>query len=211
MKVVFDSIAYIFNRLMGRGRFFSATPYELKNFLCEWGKCKIGEDSILIYDYKFEPSKAYPQIEIHKQDITSITLSSNPPKLHYQDDWIFIPDEYEEELEKFIKNNKITVTKENYTWSFILEPFLDTEFSEESKESRLQCLEELGVDRLEVQKIREQVSEQMYKYNFDTFLWEWCSLNLLDVLLAMSVKYNQEEFREFYQYAMDIENRAYQL
>ncbi len=211
MKVVVDSIAYIFNRLMGRGTFFSATPYELKNFLCEWGKCKIGEDTILIYDYKFEPSKAYPQIEIHKQDITAITLTANPPKLHYQDDWIFIPAEYEEELEKFIKNNNITVIEENYTWSAILNPFLDTEFLEDSKERTLQYLEKSGVDRLEVKKIREQVSEQMYKYNFDTFLWEWGSLNLLDVLLAMRVKYNKQEFREFYQYAMDIENRGCQL
>ncbi len=194
---------------MGKGAFFNASAYELKNFLCDWGKCKIGEDSILIYDYKFEPSKAYPKIEIHKDDITSISLSATPPKLHYQDDWIFISAEYIEELEKFIKKNNILVTEENYTWSFILEPFLDVELSEEDNELTLQRLEECGIDRSEVQTIREQVSEQMYKYNFDTFLWEWFDLNLLDVLLAMRVKYNKQEFREFYQYAMKIENRAY--
>ena len=47
----------------------------------------------------------------------------------------------------------------------------------------------------------------MYKYNFDTMLWDWCSLGLADVLQAMRVKLTDEEFKDFYKYAMKIENK----
>ncbi|WP_417602277.1 hypothetical protein [Owenweeksia hongkongensis] len=47
----------------------------------------------------------------------------------------------------------------------------------------------------------------MLKYNFDTMLWEWGGLDLSDVLAAMRVKYNDEDFGNFYKQAMEIQLR----
>ncbi len=58
----------------------------------------------------------------------------------------------------------------------------------------------------QVAAIRKEVSQQMYRYNFDTMLWEWISLGLLDVLQAMRVAYSDRAFEEFYNKAMAIEN-----
>ena len=45
----------------------------------------------------------------------------------------------------------------------------------------------------------------IYTYNFDTLLSDWCSLGLYDVLPAMQVKYNQNDFRAFYKKALAID------
>ena len=44
----------------------------------------------------------------------------------------------------------------------------------------------------------------MYKYNFDTMLWEWVGFSAFDVLRAMRTKYDKDEFREFYKRVMGI-------
>lgn len=69
-------------------------------------------------------------------------------------------------------------------------------------------LKEKGIETTEVEKIRSEVGAHMYKYNFDTMLWDWCSLGLVDVLSAMRAKYNKEEFRDFYIRALEIEKRG---
>tara|TARA_R110002020_G_scaffold23460_5_gene78008 strand:- start:1441 stop:1731 length:291 start_codon:yes stop_codon:yes gene_type:complete len=90
----------------------------------------------------------------------------------------------------------------------ILEPYLDTEFTKENQERVTERLSENGIEPSEVDKIRGEVGMQMYKYNFDTMLWDWCSLGLADVLSAMRARYNTDEFRDFYKRALEIEKRA---
>ena len=67
---------------------------------------------------------------------------------------------------------------------------------------------ENGFTSLEVDTIRAEVKDQMYAYNFDTMLWDWCSLGLSDVLSAMRAKYSKKEFRIFYTRALEIEKRS---
>ena len=49
----------------------------------------------------------------------------------------------------------------------------------------------------------------MYKYNFDTLLWDWCSLGLHDVLSALRVKYDEKDFADFYKRAIEIDKRGH--
>ncbi len=56
-------------------------------------------------------------------------------------------------------------------------------------------------------EIRNQDGSQMFKYNFNTMLWDWCGLGLPNVLGAMRVKYNTEQFGDFFIRAMEIELR----
>jgi hypothetical protein len=200
-----ETIKNIFKKR--KGAFFNSTDYELNNFFCGFGKCKIENDKITISDYKFKPSKAYPKITLSKEQITSITIDSNPPQINYENEWIFVSAEHKDELEEFISRNNIPKSEKNWDWDGILDPFLDTEFTTEDQENTLKKLEENGIKRDETLKIREKVSKQMYKYNFDTMLWDWCSLGLSDVLQAMRVKLTDEEFKDFYNYAMKIENK----
>ena len=192
---------------IGRGAYFGSTNYELKNFFCGFGKCIIDNEKIIISAYKFKPSKAYPTITLSKEQITSITIEANPIQVNYKNDWIFIAVEHKEQLQKFIEKNNIAISNKNWVWDDILYPFLDTEFTDKEKENTLKRLKEKGISKAEAATIRNKVAKQMYKYNFDTMLWEWCTLGLSDVLQAMRVKYSEEEFIAFYNEAMMIENK----
>ncbi|WP_025743322.1 hypothetical protein [Aquimarina pacifica] len=190
----------------GTVTFFNATNYELKNFFCGYGICTIKKDEISIKNYPFKPSLANPSIILKADEINSITLTATPPQLSYKNDWIFISAEKLEELTKFVETNNIKISEKNWTWDNILDPFLDTEYTEEETENTINSLIKNGISRDIVIDIRKEVSEQMYKYNFDTMLWEWVSLGLSDVLQAMRVKYSDKEFQVFYNKAMAIEN-----
>ena len=98
----------------------------------------------------------------------------------------------------------IKTTKRPNIWGWILEPFLDTEFTAETDQRLTRLLESYGMTVENVQYLRAEVATQMVKYNFDTMLWEWVSFNASDVLRAMRVKYNKKEFRDFYKRVMEI-------
>ncbi len=93
----------------------------------------------------------------------------------------------------------------SWNWDWILEPYLDTEFTKE-KEQKVQArLLENGFEKQEINQIRAEIGKQMYKYN--AILWDWCSLGLHDVLSAMRAKYNHQDFSDFYKRAIAIDKR----
>ncbi len=187
--------------------FFNSTGYEMKNLLCGIGKSKITENKIEISDYPFEPSIAYPNRIIKANEIDSLSVDYGTCKIYISNDIIFVSAEKKEELKEFAKINKINLTKHSWNWDWILEPYLDTEFTQENEQRVLERLAENGIENKEVNQIRDEVGIQMFKYNFDTMLWNWCSLGLIDVLSAMRTKYNRNEFREFYKRAIEIDKR----
>ncbi|WP_422107786.1 hypothetical protein [Winogradskyella sp.] len=190
-----------------RDAFFSSTEYEIKNLLCGIGESKITENGIEISEYPFEPSIAYPNKTIQTNEIDAISADFGICRLYVADDIIFISEERKEELKKFAENNSIRLFKHSWNWDWILEPYLDTEFTKENDQHALERLIENGIKENEVDQIRAEVGVQMYKYNFDTMLWDWCSLGLTDVLSAMRAKYDRNEFRDFYKRAIEIDKR----
>jgi hypothetical protein len=95
-------------------------------------------------------------------------------------------------------------------WDWLLEPYVDTEYTDEIDLRLTDLLSKNGIYKEEIDIIRDEVKEQMFKYNFDTMLWEWGGLGLSDVLAAMRVKYNKEQFANFYDRAMEIQLRTKQ-
>lgn len=190
-----------------KGAFFNATEYEMKNFLCGIGASKITENSIEITDYPFEPSIAYPNKTIKASEIDFISIDVGLCKIYVADDIIFVSAEKQEELKEFVENNNIKLIEHSWNWDWILEPYLDTPFTKEVAQQVLQKLIANGISKQEVDQIRTEVGEQMYKYNFDTMLQDWCSLGITDVLSAMRVKYGKNEFRDFYKRAIEIYKR----
>lgn len=148
----------------------------MKNLLCGIGKSKITENKIEISDYPFEPSIAYPNKTINSNEIDAMSVDFGTCKIYVDDDIIFVSAEKKEELNEFAKNNNIKLTEHSWNWDWILEPYLDTEFTQENEQQVLERLIESGFEKQEVDQIREEVGKQMLKYNFDTMLWDWCSL-----------------------------------
>ncbi|MDR2222931.1 MAG: hypothetical protein LBE34_09335 [Flavobacteriaceae bacterium] len=183
---------------------FSTPKEELKQLLVSLGTCFIGEGFIQVKDYPFEPSIAYNQTLIKKEDIVDFDYDARPMTIRIKNELIFISIKHKEALIHFASKNKIKIVLRPAIWDLILEPFLDTEFTEEGNKRVTRLLVKYGLTPKQINQLRDEVEIQMLKYNFDTTLWEWCSLDASDVLKAMRLKYNHTDFRIFYKKVIDI-------
>lgn len=145
---------------------------------------------------------------ISANEINAISWDSYPPLIRIENEVIFISRENAEDLRRFVERNEIEIFESSRSWDWLLEPFLDTEYTEETDQRIISLLKENGFDKQEVYMIRNEVKEQMMKYNFDTMLWEWGCLGLQDVLSAMRLKYSKQDFIDFYRRAMEIQLRT---
>lgn len=183
---------------------FTTTKDEIRKMMVDLGAFSIDPDKIRIEHYPFEPSKVYGSVELFPQNIINIDVSARPLTLRTCDELIFFPATEIEKLSKFALAHQIPVVERVDIWGWLLEPFLDTEYTEETHQKLAILLSKYGLGETQVLLIRNEVATQMFKYNFDTMLWEWCCLGANDVLRAMRVKYNAEEFLDFYWRAMSI-------
>jgi hypothetical protein len=183
---------------------FSTSKKEVNDLLVSTGQLRIENDFLQIDDYPFQPSIAYGQTKIFVDTIDEIDIDSYPPTIKVNDELIFLTFEKRDELKAFARRNDIRTVKRPDIWGWILEPFLDIEFTKETDERLTRLLNEYGLTKETVDSIRKEVKTQMLKYNFDTMLWEWGGLGAEDVLKAMRTKYDEEDFKEFYNKVMKI-------
>ena len=179
----------------------------VKQMILSPGEITIKEDVLSIKDYPFEPSIAYPNKAFHTSQIKAISLDFGMSRLYIEQDIIFVSAAHKEALNVFAEQYAIDLLPHSWNWDWLLEPYLDTELRAEDEVRLAARLAENGLDEEEVKQIRTEVGQQMYKYNFDTMLWEWCSLGLFDVLCAMQAKYDQAQFKDFYYRALEIDRR----
>lgn len=179
----------------------------MNTMICGIGTSKILSTEIEIVKYPFKPSLVFPNKKIKACEIDAICYQSYPPLIKIKDEVIFIQKEKTEILKSFVKKNNITTFKESKNWNWLLEPYLDTVYTHEDDLNIINLLNTNGISTPEILQIRNEVGKQMYKYNFNTMLWNWFSLGLPDVLAAMRVKYREKEFANFYKRAMEIELR----
>ena len=183
---------------------FSSSKKEVRDMLVSTGQLRIESNFLQIDDYPFQPSIAYGQTKIFADTIDEIDIESYPPTIKVKDELIFLTSEKRDELKAFARRNDLRTEKRPDIWGWILEPFLDTEFTKETDERLTSLLTEYGLTKETVDSIRKEVKTQMLKYNFDTMLWEWGGLGAEDVLKAMRTKYGEEDFKEFYDKVMKI-------
>ena len=182
----------------------NASKSEISELLVSLGQLTVADDFLKIENYPFEPSIAYQQTIFRPEEIEDIALQSFPPTLRIKNELIFLAADKKAELERFTIKHNILQVKRPTIWEWILEPFLDTEFTAEIEQRFTSFLEEYGLMANQVEALRAEVETQMLKYNFDTMLWEWCGFDASDVLRAMRTKYNQDEFEDFYKRVMKI-------
>ncbi len=190
------------------GVFFGSSEFEMKNLICGIGESEILDSEIKISKYPFEPSSIFPEKVINANEISAISWNSYPPLVRINNEVIFISREYSDQLKKFADRNKVETFEATRNWDWLLEPYVDTEYTDETDQRLRGLLEKNGILNEEIDTIRDEVKEQMFKYNFDTMLWDWGGLGLSDVLSAMRVKYNKEQFVDFYNRAMEIQLRT---
>ncbi len=188
----------------GKDASFGLTETEMKQFSVDLGQVTFDADALTFKNYPFAQSVASSNSIIASKDILNVCIKSFPPTIRVNNDLIFISAERQQDLESFAGRNNILLFDRPEIWGWILDPFLDTEFTDEHRERLYNLLEKYELDRQTVDKLRETVKEQMMKYNFDTMLWEWQMFGALDVLQAVRPKLNSEDFEGFYKLVMDI-------
>jgi hypothetical protein len=183
---------------------FSTSKSEVNELLISTGQLIIGDDFLKIENYPFEPSIAYQQTIFKTNQINEIDFKSHPPTFRVGNELIFLTSEKKVELEEFAKKNNIKTVERPMVWGWILEPFLDTEFTPETDERLTKLLNNYGFTIDLIKSLRTEVETQMLKYNFDTMLWEWGGFDASDVLRAMRTKYKKDEYEDFYKRVMEI-------
>ncbi len=177
---------------------------EMKQFFPSLGKITFATDSLKFEDYPFDCSFVSTNPVLNIKDIINICVNSAPPTVKVDNELIFISAEHKQKLIDFAEKNNLPFSDRPALWDWILEPFLDTEFTAEDKERIYILLEKYELGRETVDKLRETVTEQMIKYNFETMLWEWTMFSALDVLNAMKPRLTPNEFKIFYKQVMEI-------
>lgn len=179
---------------------------------------KVHQNYIEFIAYPFKCSSVYKNRRLDASDIVDATENFWPDLIRTTDDELIIIGYRQEEkgehkkLPRFYDENNIVLRKDVVNiWGHILEPFLDTEYSEDHLERDFQILEKHGISRSECESVRKEVNDRMIAYNFTSCLWEWVNLDLYDVLKASigvlsGEKYqlNDKDFEEFYYHAMNI-------
>ncbi|AYO57384.1 hypothetical protein CO230_04145 [Chryseobacterium sp. 6424] len=183
---------------------FSTSKSEVKELLVSTGQLTIGDDFLKIENYPFEPSIAFRQNIFKTNQIDDIDFKSYPPTFRVGNEIIFLTSEKKVELEEFATKNNIKTVERSWIWDWILEPFLDTEYTTETDQRLTKLLGSYGLTNNQVKSLRAEVETQMLKYNFDTMLWEWGGFNALDVLRAIRTKYKKDEYEDFYRRVMEI-------
>ena len=183
---------------------FSTSQKEISEMLVSSGNIDIHEDSLQLLNYPFRPSSAYNKAIFSKEVIDDIDIESYPPTIKVKNEIIFLNSDKREKLKEFAIKNKLKIVRRPNIWGWILEPFLDTEFTKETDERLTKLLKEYGLNKDYISSLRKEVKTQMFKYNFDTMIWEWGGFGAEDVLKAMRTKYNERDFKEFYHKVMKI-------
>ncbi|WP_173216875.1 hypothetical protein [Paenibacillus alba] len=177
---------------------------------------KFYNERVEFSEYPFWASSISNDGIILIEEICEVLLDQLPPEIRTKaGDVIFVEALYKERLKKFAEINNIPMVRRIDTWGLILDEFLDTEFSEDSKERVFNMLEACGISREEVVSIRHSVHDVMIAYNFTSMLWEWVHLGLYDLLKAHSgvltgdkYKLDKEDFKELYKNAVNIANKG---
>jgi hypothetical protein len=190
--------------LMKSSGLFGSTLFERKQFFPVWNPVIIEEQFLVFKDYPFEPSLAFQEKFVSISSIENIDLKHGPPTLQVNKELIGFPASQKEELVLLSFQHNIPIVSRPYIWNFILEPFLDQDFSEDEIHRTNQYLLNFGLTSVEVVAWRELVETQMMKYNFDTLLWDWTDLNIFDMLAAMRPRYTRTQFQLLYEVAMEI-------
>lgn len=153
-------------------------------------------DGIEIGGYPFPPASVYPGGVVPITEIAEIDSTSAPPELRLRSgEVLFVTAEQKLLLQAWARKHGVPEAPRTDVWGLLLEPFLDTELSEEVQQRTVTRLLERGFSRSEIERLRGRFGPAMIAYNIASGLWDWVHLGAFDLLQAHMGKLAGETFR----------------
>lgn len=170
-------------------------------------------EAIVFHAYPFPGARVHPAGAVPWGDVREVDPARAPPELRIDGgEALFVDARRTDDLLRAAAAHGIPTVHRADVWDMLLDPFLDTTFSEADQERTLARLEHNGVPRHEAARIRERVAERMLQYN--ALLWDWVHLGMWDLLHAHlpgaleRAVHGDARFRELYRWAQEIAQRA---
>ncbi len=134
---------------------------------------KFTDNTILFPNgYHFRHSSIYKERMVPAHRINEVMLNTYPQSIVIDDrEVIFMDGERNDSLSNFAKRNKIPVSCRVDIWSYILEPFLDTELEADEQVRIIEVLAENGILSDEAEAIRSGCKLSMLLNTYFTMEW----------------------------------------
>jgi hypothetical protein len=169
-------------------------------------------DGVAFRAYPFAPASVHPSGVVSYSAVREVLPEMWPPEIRtHAGEVLFVSATQKDQLLAAAARHALPIVRRIDMWALILEPFLDTEFSEQSQQRTFEILHENGVGRERCEALRQEFGPAMYHYNFATFLWEWVHLGQYDLFSAISsvpgnllAWQKGRSFATFYSEAMEI-------
>lgn len=173
------------------------------------------ESGIAFAQYPYPAASLAATGKVAWSHVVSIDSTATPPEIRVLGEILFVPAPMREALVEWSVRHCVAHVRHIDVWALLLEPYLDTAFTDDDADRTLRVLEANGVTNTEVAQVRTEVGICMRRYNLESGLWDWCHLGLLDlleahrgVLTGESCRLDDDAFRRFYRRAMELALRG---
>ena len=140
-------------------------------------KATFDDEIISFQNYPFPGASVYGKAALSYSAIRDVDPTTTPPEIRtITGETLFVSAEQRGTFQNVVRDKSLKIVQRPDVWSLILEPFLDTEFSADHSEQTWNRLSQMGISKIEVRRIRNDVDASMISYN--SLLWEWCHLSL---------------------------------
>ena len=179
----------------------------------ETARVQFAVDGLTYSDYPFPPSAAHGGRLIPWATVRDADPASFPPEIRlHTGETLVVNALQRDELATELALRGVRIVARPDVWGWLLEPYLDTEFSPSDQARTLEHLTAAGIARGEVDRIRREVGGFVLAYN--ALQWEWIHLGLSDLLFARMSPWTRltrglrgERFSDFYWWAMALADR----
>ena len=176
---------------------------------------QIDNDELVFSNYEFPPAPVYPTGRLARHQVSEIVILTGQARVRCEPFQLLrIPFLDREQVFEWAHRTNIPCNEWIDVWGNLLEPFLDTEYTNERAAKIESELSSVGMDATTVKALRSEVSSMMKAYNFDSMLWDWTYLDIFDLLSAArgtlsGPQYAMEE-NQFFHFYFRVINIALQ-
>lgn len=180
------------------------------------GGVTFGPEGVHFDRYPYAPAGVPPSGDVALAAIRDADPTSAPPEIRLRSgETVFVAAARRADLAAFCEQHRIPLLRRPDVWGALLEPFLDTQFTEADEQRTGARLLGAGFTADDTAAIRARFTDVMVAYNFESMLWDWFHLGLSDLLEALSGNLSGErhrlapdEFHTAYWWAMDVADRT---
>ena len=175
-----------------------------------------GEDQVNIAWYPYTPATVFPNGVLAYDSIREICVTSLPFEIRTKrGELLLVPASNKDAMIAAAQARGIPILRRIDVWGLILEPFVDTEFTEKMDAKTRTELLATGVDEVTLTRMRDRLARIVGDYNLK-FVWNWWGLSLFDAFDAIQFcsrikviqAMNDDEYKQFYWEAMELAGRG---